>query len=124
MDVEIDLYSGRRNPVFAMAPEAGEELLRRIAALPPAPPGAAPLRGLGYRGLRVTGFPPGDVSWIAVSGGVVVVRRQSGAERVLADAGRSLERFLAGLAADSLEPPEMSALREAVREMRGGVRGD
>ncbi|MDF2273441.1 hypothetical protein P2Q00_49870 [Streptomyces coacervatus] len=117
MDVEIDLYSGRRNPVFSLAPEAAAELMSRIAALPPAPPGAAPLQGLGYRGLRITGGPAADIMEIVVSGGVVVARDRNGAERVLQDAGRSLERRLADLAAASLDPAEMSVLRQ---ELRGG----
>ncbi|MEU7581671.1 hypothetical protein AB0B50_29185 [Streptomyces sp. NPDC041068] len=110
MDIEIDLYSGRRNPVFSLTPEAGQDLLSRIAALPSAPAGAAPLEGLGYRGLRITD-PAVDIMEIVVSGGVVLVRDRNGAERVLEDAGRSLERSLADLAAASLDPAEMSVLR-------------
>ncbi|MGY6025356.1 hypothetical protein [Streptomyces spinosirectus] len=115
MNVEIDLYSGRRNPVFDLAPEAGEELMNRIAALPPAPPGAAPLQGLGYRGLRIAGDLGATIMEIVVSGGVVVVRDRSGAERVFQDAGRSLERSLADLAGATLDPAETSVLRRALR---------
>ncbi|MEV5978371.1 hypothetical protein [Streptomyces sp. NPDC052114] len=115
MDVEIDLYSGRPNPVFGLAPEAGEELVGRIAALPPAPPGAAPPEGLGYRGLRITGDPKGDIVEIVVSGGVVVVRDRNGSERVLQDPGRSLEHSLAELAATRLDPAELSLLRRELR---------
>ncbi|MFG3253663.1 hypothetical protein [Streptomyces sp. NPDC048172] len=115
MDVEIDLYSGRRNPAFSLTPEAGEAVMSRLAALPPAPPGAVPLQGLGYRGLRITGG-PADAVEIVVSGGVVVVRDRDGAERVLQDAGRALEHSLADLAAASLDPAEMSVLR---RELDG-----
>ncbi|WP_413755798.1 hypothetical protein [Streptomyces sp. MMBL 11-3] len=117
MDVEIELYSGRRNPVFGLAPEAGERLMNRIAALPPAPPGAAPLQGLGYRGLRITGAPAADVTEIVVSGGVIVVRDRNGTERVLQDAGRAVEHSLADLAAAGLDPAEMSVLR---RELGAG----
>ncbi|MCF3119126.1 MULTISPECIES: hypothetical protein [Streptomyces] len=111
MDVEIDLYSGRPNPAFGLAPEAAHELMCRIAALPPAPAGAAPPQGLGYRGLRITGDPGADVVEIVVAGGVVVVRDRNGAERVLQDAERALERSLADLAATRLEPAELSVLR-------------
>ncbi|MEI5102716.1 hypothetical protein RB200_34630 [Streptomyces sp. PmtG] len=116
MDVEIDLYSGRHNPVFGLAPDAGQELMRRIAALPPAPAGATPPQGLGYRGLRITGGPAVGVRDIVVSGGVVVVRDRDGAERVLQDTGRALERSLVDLAAAHLDPAEMSVLR---RELQG-----
>ncbi|QDQ09199.1 hypothetical protein [Streptomyces spectabilis] len=116
MDVEIDLYSGRRNPVFGLTPEAEEDLMCRIATLPPAPSGAAPLQGLGYRGLRLTNGPAANITEIVVSGGVVVVRDHDGAERVLQDEGRSLERSLADLAAAGLDPAEMAVLR---RELEG-----
>ncbi|MEB8336201.1 hypothetical protein [Streptomyces endophyticus] len=111
MNVEIDLYSGRRNPVFGLPPEAGEALVARIAALPPAPPGAAPLQDLGYRGLRITGGPAADFTEIVVSGGVVVVRDRGGAERLLHDEGRSVERALADLAAARVHPDDMTLLR-------------
>ncbi|WP_030677484.1 hypothetical protein [Streptomyces sp. NRRL B-1347] len=116
MDVEIDLYSGRRNPVFSLAPEAEEDLMCRIAALSPAPSGAAPHQGLGYRGLRITNGPAATIMEIVVSGGMVVVRDRDGAERVLQDEGRAVERSLAELAAASLDPTEMAVLR---RELRG-----
>ncbi|GAA2070431.1 hypothetical protein GCM10009801_21150 [Streptomyces albiaxialis] len=112
MDIEIDLYSGRRNPVFGLAPEAGEELMRRISALPAAPPGSAPPQGLGYRGLRITGGPADGVEEIVVSGGVVAVRDRDGGQRVLQDAGRALERSLAAHAAAHLSPAELSLLRQ------------
>ncbi|MHC5261877.1 hypothetical protein ACYSUO_28655 [Streptomyces sp. UC4497] len=114
MDVEIDLYSGRRNPVFGLAPEAGDALVARIAALPPAPPGAAPLEGLGYRGLRITGDPAADFTEIVVSGGVVVVRDRSGTQRLLHDEGRSVERSLADLAATRVPPADMALLRRGL----------
>ncbi|WP_369214186.1 hypothetical protein [Streptomyces flavofungini] len=117
MDVEIDLYSGRRNPSFGLAPETGRELMSRIAALPPASAGAAPPQGLGYRGLRITGGPSdgfAETVEIVVSGGVVVVRDSDGAERVLQDAGRALEHSLADLAATRLAPADMAVLRQAL----------
>ncbi|MFJ9083427.1 hypothetical protein ACIRJS_09160 [Streptomyces sp. NPDC102340] len=117
MDVEIDLYSGRRNPVFGLPPDTGDALVARIAALPPAPPGAAPLQDLGYRGFRVTGGgPAAEFTEIVVSGGVVVVRGRGGTERLLHDEGRSVERSLADLAATRVHPDDMLLLR---RELNG-----
>ncbi len=90
--------------------------MRRIAALPPAPQRAAPLQGLGYRGMRITGDPAVSIVEIVVSGGVVIVRDRNGAERVLQDTGRALERSLVGLATATLDPAEMSVLRQELRE--------
>ena len=113
MDVEVDLYSGRPNPHFRLEPAAAGELMRRLAALPPSPGHAAPREGLGYRGLRIeAGATEASVAEIVVSDGVVLVRDRSGAEHVLGDPSRGLERWLIEAGAASMDPGEVSALRQ------------
>lgn len=110
--VEVDLYSGRPNPIFALSSEATGEFFRRFAALPPAS-GAVGVReeGLGYRGLRLTqALPEASVAEIRVLNGTVAIREVEGTERLLADPRRELERWLVGLGAHELGPDLMAAL--------------
>jgi hypothetical protein len=109
-EVEVDLYSGRPNPRFALDAASGAELERRLAALPPLTGGTSPRDGLGYRGLRVTG---GGVTFVEVrvSAGVAEVRDGRGAVHRRADPGRGLERWLVELAARRLAPGEVDFLR-------------
>ena len=113
MEVEVDLYSGRPNPRFRLAPAAAAELMRRIAALPPLPGPAAVSERLGYRGFRIEADEDEpSFTEMVVSNGVVVVRDRSGAERFLADPNRSVERWLAETGAPMLDPGAASVLRE------------
>lgn len=113
MEVEVDLFSGRPNPHFRLPPAAAAELPQRVARLPPAPSGATVSERLGYRGLRLTAEDQTDpFAEVIVSNGVVLVRDQRGQERALADPDRSLERWLAGLGAQSLDPDVAAVLRQ------------
>lgn len=113
MDVEVDLYSGRPNPHFRLEPATAAELVRRLANLPSASGAARPRDGLGYRGLRIRAetleFP---VTEIVVSGGTVIVRDRSGAERPLEDPHRDLERWLVEAGTAQLDAAETAVLRQ------------
>ena len=112
IEVEVDLYSGRPNPRFALAPATAAELERRLAGLPPPDAGAAgPRDGLGYRGLRVTGR---DASFaeVVVSAGVVEVRDRAGNVHRRADPGRELERWLAEAGSGRLQQDALDAVRQ------------
>jgi hypothetical protein len=86
IEVEVDIYSGRPNPRVALPPATVAELRRRFDALPLAAAGAAgPRKGLGYRGLRITGDAVPGGGEIVVSAGSVTRR---------ADPDRGLERWL------------------------------
>lgn len=98
-EVEVDLFSGRPNPRFALDEGAAAELSRRLAVLPgeavPAPAGEAPL---GYRGVRVR-FPDG----VEISAANGLVMRQDGRTMGwFADPGRRLEAWLLERAAAAL----------------------
>jgi hypothetical protein len=113
MDVEVDLYSGRPNPRFRLDPAAAAELMRRLAALPPLSGPATPRETLGYRGLRIdAGVAESPATEIVVSDGVVIVRDRDGAERLLKDPHRGLERWLIEAGTANLDPGEVVVLRQ------------
>ena len=113
MNVEVDLYSGRRNPRFHLEPTAAAELMRRLAALPPSSGSTMPRQGLGYRGLRIdVGAPEPGIAEVVVSDGVVILRDRGGMERVLEDPQRELERWIVEAGVANLDPDEIAVLRQ------------
>lgn len=91
---EADVYSGRANPFWTVSGRDSVTLRRMVAALPA--DGAAPVLGLGYRGIVVheLHLVLRDCFELRVYRGTVVVQCDAG-PRTLADAGRQVERFLA-----------------------------
>jgi hypothetical protein len=112
MDVEVDLYSGRPNPHFRLEQAAAATLMRLLADLPPLSGHATPRQTLGYRGLRIVSVTESPVAEIVVSGGVVFVRDQDGAERQLKDPGRRLERWIVDTGAAKLDPGAVAAVNQ------------
>ena len=99
MRAELDLFSGRPNPSWELTAEESAELVKRLKTLPEAKEGTV-RNGLGYRGIVITA-PADDVSdftSLVVSGGIVLGRDSGGAEQLLVDRGRALERWLLGTA--------------------------
>lgn len=94
MRVEMDVYSGRPNPTWTLTKEEGEELTKRIAALPQASTGSVS-DALGYRGLVVTpsNSDAAGFNSMTLSRGIVVMERPQGEQKLL-DAGRNVERWL------------------------------
>jgi hypothetical protein len=92
VDVELDIFSGVPNPTWTLTPVEAEELLRRLAALPPAPPGA--LSGhLGYRGVILTLTEGVETQLVRVQRGLGVISSR-GTDSYRRDADRALERWL------------------------------
>ncbi|GAA0433052.1 hypothetical protein [Streptomyces luteireticuli] len=86
MLVELDLFSGRPNPRWRLAPGAAEEFRALTAGLPPAGPAArTPSPGLGYRGFTVR-----DADRVVH----VFAGRVTEGDASRTDPGRSLERWL------------------------------
>ncbi|MBD1843927.1 hypothetical protein H6F89_11055 [Cyanobacteria bacterium FACHB-63] len=94
MQVEVDVFSGRPNPEWTLAPQEANEFVRLFRALPRYSGEASVKEGLGYRGLRIT--KPGETiegySEIEISNGLVVARQNSQFNQ-FADRDRSLERW-------------------------------
>jgi len=102
MRVELDVFSGRPNPVWDLTAAQAEELLTRLQSLPT---GDGTVRdGLGYRGIIVTANGGQILGFdrIVISGGVVLGER-AGGERRFRDANRELERWLFRTAEGRLE---------------------
>lgn len=110
MRVEIDVFSGRPNPTWELAPGPTAALLQKISVLSVAAKPVPP-PGLGYRGFVLYA----DDSTIRVLQGLVTIE-QDGNARVYADQ-RGLERDLHRLAREngyaallaSLGPPPPAA---------------
>ena len=67
--IEMDIFSGRPNPVWTLTADEGAALARLVAHLPPA---AAPAQvDLGYRGFVVSG----DSATLGVAGDMRVFAR-------------------------------------------------
>jgi hypothetical protein len=111
MDVEVDLYSGRPNPHFALGPVESGEVMRRIGALPPAADSKQPRDGLGYRGLHIRAGSDDTATGIVVSDGLVVIRDPDGSLRRLRDPGRTLERWTIDVGVTNLDPEAVATIR-------------
>lgn len=105
--VEIDLFSGRSNPVWDLAEAEVSQLKARLDSLPASAPAALPDR-LGYRGLRAGSLPSqrgagelpsaNPITAIEVGGGVIKATRRDGTAIYLKDTGRSVECWLLAVA--------------------------
>jgi hypothetical protein len=118
MDIEVDLYSGRPNPVIRLDPTATDEISRRLGDLPPSSGRRDVRDGLGYRGLRLTGMRRG-IADVMVSDGVVEQREESGATARFDDPGRALEGLLVALLAAALDPEVLNLLRADLAQHAG-----
>lgn len=107
--IELLLYSGRPNPVFALSGGAAAEFERRVAALPAAADRAALPDGLGYRGLRIVAEGAG-FEQVIVADGRVEIHSRGGKVECKADPGRALERWLIAAGAPHLSADQVAWL--------------
>lgn len=114
--VEADLYSGRPNPSWPLAPEEASQLVRRVDGLAPAAPVEPPGR-LGYRGLRFRLY-AGDREIASGESFDGHLRFQDAAgPRHLADPGREVERWLLATGRGKLEPQVYETLRNQAESL-------
>jgi hypothetical protein len=73
--VELDVFSGRPNPAWTLAPAEARELAAMIQRLRPIATRRAAIAGLGYRGFIVAriGTNGAARAWLRIGGGVVEV---------------------------------------------------
>ncbi|MEV0413359.1 hypothetical protein AB0I68_21790 [Streptomyces sp. NPDC050448] len=98
--MELDIFSGRPNPRWALDGEAAEEMWSLVDGLTPGPVTPPELPGLGYRGFVCSS---GSLTCRAFDARAAV------GNLVLADPDRTVERWLL----DRL-PPEFESLRSVV----------
>lgn len=96
VEVEVDLYSGRKNPAWKLGGTDAAQFLNLVAALPynstitPAVPD-----GLGYRGLRVAVNSKGVAQrFVIADGNVIAEFTKTTDRRNLRDPDRALEKWL------------------------------
>lgn len=112
MQVEIDLFSGRPNPVWELTAAEVPALRARLEALPAGAPAALPDR-LGYRGLRAGPLEAqpapeepaaaNPIIALEAGGGVIKATRRDGTAVHLRDTGRSVECWLLRVAQGRVE---------------------
>ena len=91
--VELDVFSGRTNPSWALTPSECEEIVTRLSRLASVAAPTSPA-SLGYRGFVIhrSGGGGGDTPWAYVSPGVVRMAQEPG-RRALADS-EGIEEWL------------------------------
>lgn len=104
MQVELDVFSGRPNPQWALTSQEVDQFIKLLQALPQHQGEASTPEGLGYRGLIVT--QPGETidgySQISIANSIVTVEHNGELEQ-LADKDRALEQWLFQTGKDELD---------------------
>lgn len=96
VEVEVDLYSGQKNPAWKLVVSDAAQFLSLVAALPynSTITSAVP-DGLGYRGLRVAVNSRGVAQrFVIADGNVIVEFTKTTDRRNLRDPDRVLEKWL------------------------------
>ena len=119
MRVEVDIYSGRPNPVWELTQAQAAEFMARLAQLPEAQ-GAGGPGDLGYRGLIVSADGLEGVDRVEIRSGIVRVERTDGSSRNYLDGGRALERWTVEQSREKLPSDFVGAVMDAIsRELSG-----
>lgn len=108
MHVELDVFSGRPNPTWALATEQADELARLHAALPATDARTSLPDGLGYRGFKIRGLRPFDevIVWQATVQG-----EQLGQISQWLDQERTLEHMLVRTAEPHVDEAVLQTIR-------------
>lgn len=119
MRVEIDIYSGRPNPVLELTAAQATEFMARLGRLPGGPESGGS-ENLGYRGLIVSADELEGVSRVEIRSGVVRVERTDGTSRSYLDEGRALELWTVEQSREGLPSDFVSAVMDAIARERSG----
>lgn len=113
VDVELDIYSGRPNPTWALSPQDADTFDSKLAALPAAQPSTL-VNPLGYRGFIVHARRGDDEARSTVQQGQVQ-STQGGTTTFRSDPDRALERWLLDTGRATLSPDVVQAVENALR---------
>ena len=110
--VEVDMYSGRENPMWQLETADAAQFQARVQA---ATPGGAEhsdsAETLGYRGLRVVATSIDAIERYVIGGGTATIDSTSSADRqIFGDADRSLEKWLLRTGKQQLGPALLAYL--------------
>lgn len=117
--VELDAFSGRPNPRWALTEEQARGLLDLLLSLPAAaPPASGSPAGLGYRGFRVSGI-PGEGEVVVRAGTILAtppggLATPSGRVGARLDAARAVEALLLETARGHLAEPLFQTLSSMI----------
>jgi hypothetical protein len=100
MQIELEVFSGRPNPTWALNDEEAKEFLAKFKSLTASDSHKPLYDGLGYRGFKATGFQ--DYGEVTVWNGIVEARRGEKTYR-WRDQGKSLEKYLLKVAKDHID---------------------
>jgi hypothetical protein len=116
MQVELDAFSGRPNPVWELRGGSAEKILERLRKLQPAPQSSSDEAGLGYRGfvLRPNGGSLNGYDEIRIIHGRVFARH-AGRSLVLSDNQGTLEQMLLESAKPYVSDAAMQYIRGEIR---------
>ena len=124
IQVEIDLFSGRANPVWRLTAAEFRELTARLQSLPVGPPVAIPEDRLGYRGLHVGPLPAPRgqqepaaaqaIMAVAAGGGLINATRRDGSVLHLIDADHTVECWLLQIAQGRVDEASRLAALDAL----------
>jgi hypothetical protein len=121
--VEVDVFSGRPNPIWNLTAPEAQAFVQRFAALPSFPGdggGTEQDQGLGYRGLKVNLLSEGQQRRVSIGQGKVVVEEAGSRKpRQLQDPERRLEQWLLQTGREHLDP---HLFHHLLNETAGGAR--
>jgi hypothetical protein len=95
MQVELDIFSGRPNPVWELSAQESREFIHRFQALPQQENNVLMAEGLGYRGMIITRLehPLAEYNEVFVSSGIVVANYNDRSKQWI-DQNREFEKWL------------------------------
>lgn len=108
MQVELDVFSGRPNPVWELSVQESREFIHRFQALPPQENvdinNVSIAEGLGYRGMIITRLehPLAEYNEVFVSNGIVVANYNDRSKQWI-DKNREFEKWLLQTGRESLD---------------------
>jgi hypothetical protein len=111
MQIELDVFSGRPNPTWALNDEEAKEFLSKFKLLTVSDSDKPLYDGLGYRGFKATGFQ--DYDAVRVWNGIVEATRGEKTSR-WNDRGKSLEKYLLRIAKDHIDEGIYKVVESAI----------
>jgi hypothetical protein len=118
LEIEIDLFSGRPNPIFALDDVKEAELRNLLSRLGSEPVRSRADAGLGYRGFLIRQTFDNRIAEITVFDGVVEIPDVDGTARSFADNRGVIENWLIDRAIAHIEDSSIKSLLRDIKQRR------